>query len=76
MAQMFKAKVRRVGTSFGVLIPMEVITKERIKEGEEIELSILKAQKLEAINRLFGIAKGAKPFIRDRTDRVERWVSK
>ena len=71
---MFTAKVRKVGTSFGVLIPMEVITREGIKEGEEVELSLLKERKLEAINKLFGIAKGTKPFRRDRTDRVDRWV--
>ena len=72
MAEMFKAKVRKVGTSFGVLIPMEIITREKIKEGEEIEVSILKERKLEAIQRLFGSMKGAKPFERDREDRLDR----
>ena len=72
MAEMFKAKVRKVGTSFGVLIPMEVITKEKIKEGEEIEVIILRERKLEAITRLFGSIKNAKPFERDREDRLDR----
>ncbi|MBI2141764.1 AbrB/MazE/SpoVT family DNA-binding domain-containing protein [Candidatus Woesearchaeota archaeon] len=72
MAEMFKAKVRKVGTSFGVLIPMEIITKERIKEGEEVQLSLLKERKLEAIRKLFGSMKGAKPFERDREDRLDR----
>lgn len=72
MAEMFKAKVRKVGTSFGVLIPMEIMTKEEIKEGEEVEISILKERKLEAINRLFGSIKNAKPFERDREDRLDR----
>ncbi len=72
MAELFKAKVRRVGTSFGVLIPMEVITREKIKEGEEIEVSILRERKLEAINRLFGSIKNAEPFERDREDRLDR----
>lgn len=74
MAEMFKAKIRKVGTSFGVLIPMGIITKEKIKEGEEVELCILKERKLDAINEFFGIAKGTKPFRRDRTDRTDRWV--
>lgn len=72
MAELFKAKVRKVGTSYGVLIPMEIIAKEEIKEGEEVELSLLKERKLEAIQRLFGSMKGAKPFKRDREDRLDR----
>ena len=72
MAELFKAKVRKVGSSFGVLIPMEIITKERIKEGDEIDVSLLKERKLEAIQRLFGSMKGAKPFERDREDRLDR----
>ncbi len=72
MAELFKAKVRKVGTSFGVLIPMEVMAKEKIKEGDEIDVSLLKERKLEAIQRLFGSMKGAKPFKRDREDRLDR----
>ena len=74
MAELFKAKVRKVGSSFGVLIPMEIMTKEYIKEGEEVQLSVLKERKLDTINKFFGIAKGTKPFRRDRTDRTDRWV--
>lgn len=72
MAEMFKAKVRKVGTSFGVLIPMEIITKERIREGEEIELSLLRKKNLGKLLKLFGSAKGAGPFERDREDRLDR----
>ncbi|MBI2144836.1 AbrB/MazE/SpoVT family DNA-binding domain-containing protein [Candidatus Woesearchaeota archaeon] len=72
MAELFKAKVRKVGTSYGVLIPMEVVTQEKIREGDEIEVSILKERKLEAIRRLFGSAKGTEPFERDREDRLDR----
>lgn len=72
MAELFKAKVRKVGSSFGVLIPMEVMIREKINEGEEIEVSILRERKLEAINRLFGSIKNAKPFERDREDRLDR----
>lgn len=73
MAELFKAKVRKVGSSFGVLIPMEIITKEKIKEGEEVELSILRRKKFEdLLEKLWGSAKGSGPFERDREDRLDR----
>ncbi len=72
MVEMFKAKIRRVGTSFGVLIPMEIMTKEEIKEGEEVQVSLLKKKNLDKLLKLFGSAKGTKPFERDREDRLDR----
>ena len=72
MVELFKAKVRKVGDSFGVLIPMEIITKEKIKEGEEIEVSLLKKKNLDTLLKLFGSAKGAGPFEREREDRLDR----
>lgn len=73
MPELFKAKVRRVGTSVGVLIPKEIVEHEGIKVGQEIEISLLKRRKLEEIEKMFGIAKGAKPFERDRTERLDRY---
>ena len=73
MSELFKAKVRKVGTSLGILIPKEVAEHESIKEGQEIELSILKQRKLEEVWKLIGTAKGTKPFERDRTDRLDRY---
>ena len=72
MAELFTAKVRKVGTSLGVLIPKEYAMQEKIKEGEEIEIGIVKRRKLDEVLKLFGSAKGAKQFERDRTDRLER----
>lgn len=69
MAKLFKAKVRKVGTSLGILIPKEVAERERIKEGEEIEVGLLKTRKLAEVLKLFGTAKSAKSFARDRLDR-------
>ena len=70
MVEIFKSKVRNVGTSLGILIPKEIIGNEKIKEGEEIEVAILK-KNLELIEKLFGSAKGAKfKFQRDHTDRI------
>lgn len=73
MSELFKAKVRRVGTSLGLLIPKEVAEHEKLKEGQEIEVSLLKQRKIEDVLKLFGTAKGAKPFVRDRIDRLERY---
>ncbi len=70
---MFKAKVRKVGTSLGVLIPKEFAEKEKIKEGEIIDVSLLKARRLEDVMKLWGIAKGSKPFVRGREDRLDRY---
>lgn len=69
METVFKVKVRRIGSSLGVLIPKRMISKKKIKEGEEIEISLLKRRK-ELISKAFGIAKGAGPFERDSLDRV------
>ena len=73
MSELFTAKVRRVGTSLGILIPKGVAEQEKIKEGQEIEVSLLKRRKLEEVLKLIGTAKGTKPFERDRIDRLERY---
>lgn len=69
METVFKVKIRRIGSSLGVLIPNQIIQNKNIKEGEEVEISLLKKRK-ELIAKAFGIAKGAKPFIRYNVDRV------
>jgi len=69
METVFKVKVRRIGSSLGILIPKRMISKKKIKEGEEIEISLLKRRR-ELIAKAFGIAKGAGPFERDNSDRV------
>jgi antitoxin component of MazEF toxin-antitoxin module len=73
MPELFKTKVRKVGTSLGVLIPKELIEKQKIREGEEVEVGLLKESRLRLIEKAFGIAKGAEPFERDRRDRLERY---
>jgi antitoxin component of MazEF toxin-antitoxin module len=77
MSKLFTAKVRKVGTSLGLLIPKEIAQQEEIKEGQEIQISLLKKRKLEEveemIEKMFGKAKGAKSFERDRNDRLERY---
>lgn len=73
MPEMFKAKVRRVGTSLGVLIPKDLAEKEKIKEGEIVDVGLLKENRMKILEKAFGSARGAKPFVRDRTDRLERY---
>jgi putative transposon-encoded protein len=70
MVQTFKTKIRRIGSSLGVLIPKKMIKQNKIKLGEEIEMSILKRQRLEVIEGLIGIAKGGPRFKRENSDRV------
>ena len=73
MSELFKAKVRRVGTSLGVLIPKGIAEQEKIKIGEEIQLHIIKQRRLDELWKLIGSAKGTKPFQRDISDRLERY---
>ena len=65
------AKVRKIGTSVGVLIPQKLAKRQGIRVGEEVEVSLLKKRRLELINEVFGIAKGAPSFKREKgRDRV------
>ena len=77
MTELFKAKLRKIGTSAGLLVPKGIIEEEKLKIGQEVEVVLFKKKKLEDIeamvDKMFGIAKGAKPFVRDRIDRVNRW---
>jgi len=68
MAETFKAKVRNVGTSLGILIPKEIAKKENVKNGEEIEVSLLR-RNVKDVMKLFGTAKGASRFERDHAER-------
>ena len=69
METIFKVKIRRIGTSLGVLIPKQLIANKSLKEGEEVEMVILKKRK-DLVAKVFGIAKGANHFERYTTDRI------
>jgi antitoxin component of MazEF toxin-antitoxin module len=64
----FESKVRMVGTSFGVLIPKEVVTEEQIMENQTVKMAILKKD-LSLLEKEFGSVK-TKPFKRGHGDRV------
>lgn len=46
-----KARLKRWGNSFGIIVPKEIVEKEGLKEGEEVDLSVRKASR---VKRLFG----------------------
>ena len=37
-----KSKLKRWGNSFGVVVPKDIVEKEGLKEGEEVEISVRK----------------------------------
>ena len=69
METVFKVKVRRIGTSLGVLIPKQMVKGKSVKEGEEIEIALLKRRK-DLIDKALGITKGAGSFRREKRDRI------
>jgi antitoxin component of MazEF toxin-antitoxin module len=68
MARSFRVKVRNVGTSLGVLIPKEIAEEEKVRRGEEIEVSILRRD-VKNLMKLFGTAKDTRGFERNRAER-------
>jgi hypothetical protein len=66
---LFTAKIRRIGTSFGIIIPKKVIKEQKLREGDGVQVSILKKKNIDDVFMGFGVARGAKSFKRDRTDR-------
>ncbi len=44
-----KSKLKRWGNSFGVLIPKEMVEKEGLKEGEEVQVSVTKTSDIKHI---------------------------
>ncbi|MGI0003914.1 MAG: AbrB/MazE/SpoVT family DNA-binding domain-containing protein, partial [Candidatus Nitrosotenuis sp.] len=65
----YTTKIRKVGTSFGVLLPKELIKEQKLREGEEVSISVLKKKNIDDVFKMFGAARGAKQFRRDRKDR-------
>ncbi|MFH1588935.1 MAG: hypothetical protein ABIA76_06385 [Candidatus Diapherotrites archaeon] len=64
----FESKIRMVGTSFGLLIPKDVVLEESIKKNQTVKVAILKRD-LSLLDKSFGSVK-TKPFKRDHSDRV------
>jgi hypothetical protein len=64
MVELLSVKLRRIGSSLGIIIPKDKL--EGVKEGETVEIALIPKHKdLSG----FGMAKGFKPFVRDKTMR-------
>lgn len=50
-----ESRIRKWGNSFGVIIPNEVIKKEKLKEGQKVGVMILK--KSDVLKKTFGMLK-------------------
>lgn len=59
-------KAKKWGNSIGVIIPREVAERLEINPGEELDIDVIKKERID----FFGIAKGKglKPFVRDHDD--------
>ena len=66
--ELFESKIRRVGTSFGVLIPKENASKNKLKEGLKVEVAIIRKDP-KFIDAMFGSVR-AGPFQREHIERV------
>ena len=56
-----ESKIKRWGNSLAVVIPKESVEQLQLKEGQPINMDIVKKERPNA----FGLFKGAKPFRRD-----------
>lgn len=67
MTELLKVKVRRIGTSLGVLLPQKNLYEKHVQEGDEVELALLTHPKDFSG---FGLARKAIiPFVRDKKAR-------
>ncbi|MBI2147776.1 hypothetical protein HYU19_04865 [Candidatus Woesearchaeota archaeon] len=66
MTQAFTIKIRKIGTSAGVLLPKQQLEDAEVGVGDEIEVAILPHKKDFSG---FGMAKNFTPFKRDKTTR-------
>ena len=56
-----KSKIRKWGNSFGVVIPLKAIEKEKAKEGDEVIILITKEEN-NVLKEAFGTFKFKKPI--------------
>mgnify|MGYP001617044468 FL=1 len=55
--EIIETRLKRWGNSFGVVIPVELINKERMKENEHVKIILVKDSR-DALRKTFGIGKG------------------
>ena len=72
MSQVFKAKIRKIGNSLGVLIPADVIEELHVDPGDEVSISLYSEDldlRNERMMKMIGKYKGKGPFVREKEDR-------
>jgi len=74
MSDVFSVKLRKIGSSVGVLLPKEQLDALDVDVGDEVDLSLLKHRKpeeiMKEIEKSSGIARHFKePFVRDKKTR-------
>ncbi|MDO9537307.1 MAG: hypothetical protein Q7J68_03205 [Thermoplasmata archaeon] len=72
MADVFEAKLRRVGNSLGIIIPNDLLEELGFGQGDVIHVAIPSSSlgtRNEKLMKLIGIERGKKPFRRDKGDR-------
>ncbi len=71
----FRAKVIRVGTSAGIIIPNDVLKRKNLKIGEKANFSIINTEKerFALLDKVIGSMPNLGPFVRDKMDRLEKF---
>ena len=69
--QLFKGRLRRVGSSLGVLVPKRALEGLGAHEGDEVEVAILppRHERKSRLEDAIGSVPGLAPFKRERKDR-------
>ncbi len=52
-----ESKLQKWGNSFGVVIPKKVVAENKLKEGDEIEIIMIKKEKRNILRESFGTVK-------------------
>ena len=70
MSEVFSGKLRAIGSSVGLLVPKKQMDSLNLKEGEEVDVALLKHRTIAEIEMGFGMAKKFKhSFERDKKTR-------
>ena len=66
---MIEGKIVRLGNSAAITIQKKDLKENKLKFGRKVRISVINPEKSEALNKMFGAMKGAKPFRREEKDR-------
>lgn len=66
---MIEGKVVKLGNSMAISVKKKDIEENNLKLNQKVKFSVINPQKSKALNEMFGMMRGAKPFKRDERDR-------